>query len=137
MTIMDDNVLKDINIQHFKLVNGEEFIGLVRGTENNRILIEFPLMLNVMSLGAGKESFYFTEWMPMARDEVIHVYPTTIITHSEVTDQFKEHYIRTALKFKEKPNTVYGADEDDIYDEMFDNDDEDFDNVVSINKTIH
>ena len=51
MTIMDEETLDEINIQHFKLVNGEEFIGLVRGTEDNRILVEFPLMLNVMSLG--------------------------------------------------------------------------------------
>ena len=139
MTIMDEETLNDINIQHFKLINGEEFIGLVRGTEENRILVEFPLMLNVMSLGRGRESFYFTEWMPMAREEVQAVYPNTIISHSEVTDQFKEHYIRTALRFKDKPNTIFhGEPEDDIYDDdMLDELDEDFDVRDYISKTIH
>lgn len=139
MTIMDEETLDEINIQHFKLINGEEFIGLVRGTEDNRILVEFPLMLNVMSLGRGRESFYFTEWMPMARTEIMSVYPNTIITHTEVTDQFKEHYIRTALKFKEKPNTVFHGDNDNDDDDIYDEDmlDEDFDVMDYINKTIH
>ena len=136
MTIMDEETLNDINIQHFKLVNGEEFIGLVRGTEKNRILVEFPLMLNVMNLGNGRESFFFTEWMPMSRTEIQSVYPNTIVTHSEVSDQFKEHYIRTALRFRERPNTVFhGEPEHDIYDdEMLD---DDFDVRDHISKTIH
>jgi len=135
-----DESLKDVNIQHFKLVSGEEFIGLVRGTDDNRVVIEFPLMINLMVMGSGKESFYFTEWMPMAKDEIVHVYPSSIITHSEVTDQFKEHYIRTALKFKDRPSGIYQSDDnngDDIYDEMFDDEEDEFNNVVNINKTIH
>ena len=90
---MKDEELNDVNIQHFKLINGDELIALVRGSEGSRILLEFPLMLNVMPMGSGKESFYFTEWMPMTKDEVIQVYATSIISHSECTDEFKEHYI--------------------------------------------
>ena len=83
---MKDEELNDVNIQHFKLINGDELIALVRGSEGSRILLEFPLMLNVMPMGSGKESFYFTEWMPMTKDEVIQVYATSIISHSECTD---------------------------------------------------
>ena len=130
---MKDEELNDVNIQHFKLINGDELIALVRGSEGSRILLEFPLMLNVMPMGSGKESFYFTEWMPMTKDEVIQVYATSIISHSECTDEFKEHYIRTALKFKQTEAPKYNYTEDDIYDD----DDEEYDNVIPINTTIH
>jgi hypothetical protein len=64
---------------------------------------------------------------------VIQVYATSIISHSECTDEFKEHYIRTALKFKQTEAPKYNYTEDDIYDD----DDEEYDNVIPIKTTIH
>ena len=66
--------LDNIDIRHFKLTNGDEVIGLIRGHDEVQVFIEFPLLLNIISLSPEKEQYYYTEWMPMAGDQLIKVY---------------------------------------------------------------
>ena len=44
----EELTLKDIDIRHFKLMNGDEIVGLVRGHDEIQVFIEFPLLLNIM-----------------------------------------------------------------------------------------
>jgi len=122
--------LDNIDIRHFKLTNGDEVIGLVRGHDEVQVFIEFPLLLNIISLSPEKEQYYYTEWMPMAGDQLIKVYFGSIVAQSKCTDQFKEQYIRTALRLKETPTNVLNE-----MDEYFE--DEVFDSIMSARKTIH
>ena len=122
--------LDNIDIRHFKLTNGDEVIGLVRGHDEVQVFIEFPLLLNIISLSPEKEQYYYTEWMPMAGDQLIKVYFGSIVAQSKCTDQFKEQYIRTALRLKETPTNVLNEMDEDFEDEVFDS-------IMSARKTIH
>jgi hypothetical protein len=122
--------LDNIDIRHFKLTNGDEVIGLIRGHDEVQVFIEFPLLLNIISLSPEKEQYYYTEWMPMAGDQLIKVYFGSIVAQSKCTDQFKEQYIRTALRLKETPTNVLNEMDEDFEDEVFDS-------IMSARKTIH
>jgi len=122
--------LDNIDIRHFKLTNGDEVIGLVRGHDEVQVFIEFPLLLNIISLSPEKEQYYYTEWMPMAGDQLIKVYFGSIVAQSKCTDQFKEQYIRTALRLKETPTNVLNEMDEDFEDEVFDS-------IMSARKIIH
>ena len=118
----EELTLKDIDIRHFKLMNGDEIVVLVRGHDEIQVFIEFPLLLNIMSLSPDKEQYYYTEWMPMAGDQLIKVHFGSIVAQSKCVDSFKEQYIRTALRLKESPTQVFDSSEmdEDFEDEVFD-----------------
>ena len=126
----EELTLANIDIHHFKLTNGDEIVGLVRGHDEAQVFIEFPLLLNIISLSPEKEQYYYTEWMPMAGDQLIKVYFGSIVAQSKCTDQFKEQYIRTALRLKETPTNVLNEMDDDFEDEVFDS-------IMNAGKTIH
>ncbi len=126
----EELTLDNIDIRHFKLTNGDEIVGLVRGHDEVQVFIEFPLLLNIISLSPEKEQYYYTEWMPMAGDQLIKVYFGSIVAQSKCTDQFKEQYIRTALRLKETPTNVLNEMDDDFEDEVFDS-------IMNAGKTIH
>ena len=126
----EELTLDNIDIRHFKLTNGDEIVGLVRGHDESQVFIEFPLLLNIISLSPEKEQYYYTEWMPMAGDQLIKVYFGSIVAQSKCTDQFKEQYIRTALRLKETPTNVLNEMDDDFEDEVFDS-------IMNAGKTIH
>ena len=126
----EELTLDNIDIRHFKLTNGDEIVGLVRGHDEVQVFIEFPLLLNIISLSPEKEQYYYTEWMPMAGDQLIKVYFGSIVAQSKCTDQFKEQYIRTALRLKETPTNVLNEMDDDFEDEVFDS-------IMNAGKIIH
>lgn len=126
----EELTLDNIDIRHFKLTNGDEIVGLVRGHDEVQVFIEFPLLLNIISLSPEKEQYYYTEWMPMAGDQLIKVYFGSIVAQSKCTDQFKEQYIRTALRLKETPTNVLNEMDEDFEDEVFDS-------IMNAGKTIH
>ena len=66
----------------------------------------------------------------MAGDQLIKVYFGSIVAQSKCTDQFKEQYIRTALRLKETPTNVLNEMDEDFEDEVFDS-------IMSARKTIH
>ncbi len=127
-----ENVLDTINIQHLKLVSGDEVVGLIRAMEKDRLVIESPLSLNMMPTLGDTESFFFTEWMPMSDNNVISIYINSIVATTPCNDLFKEHYIRTALKFKVRPIPIFEDDEGE--DEYID--DDGF-NIDEDNDTMH
>lgn len=126
----EELTLDNIDIRHFKLTNGDEIVGLVRGHDEIQVFIEFPLLLNIISLSPEKEQYYYTEWMPMAGDQLIKVYFGSIVAQSKCTEQFKEQYIRTALRLKETPTNVLNEMDDDFEDEVFDS-------IMNAGKIIH
>ena len=108
---MHQTALDEVNIRHFKLVSGDEILALVNTIEDNYCLVEQPLSLNVMHISEGKESYYFSEYMPLVkRDGPIILHMNSIVAHCEADDEFKEQYVRTCLKFRADP-TVNEIDE--------------------------
>lgn len=78
--------MKDLNIKHLKLINGEEVISLVNQTVGDDLILEFPLLLNSI-YDNNTNTYYFTKYMNLTNDNLIHMNFRNIIAYSSVTDE--------------------------------------------------
>ena len=92
--------MKDLNIKHIKLINGEEIISLVNQSIGDDLILEFPLLLNTI-YDNNSNTYYFTKYMNLTNDSLIHMNVRNIIAYSTVTDDIKRKYIVSSLSYKE------------------------------------
>ena len=92
--------MKDLNIKHLKLINGEEIISLVNQSIGDDLILEFPLLLNTI-YDNNSNTYYFTKYMNLTNDSLIHMNVRNIIAYSSVTDDIKRKYIVSSLSYKE------------------------------------
>ena len=92
--------MKDLNIKHLKLINGEEIISLVNQSIGDDLILEFPLLLNSI-YDNNTNTYYFTKYMNLTNDSLIHMNVRNIIAYSSVTDDIKRKYIVSSLSYKE------------------------------------
>ena len=102
----EDKVYDDVNIRHFKLVNGEEVISYVGSDKSEDTLIHLERPLQIHRMGMG--SFFFSKWHPFSKTDDCVVNPNQVVSHSECADIVKERYIKICLDIsKDKSETEF------------------------------
>lgn len=99
----------DMDIQHFKLVDGNEIIGYINSSDNNKVFVERPMTLNLAMALDGHDTYYFTKYMPFTKENIVTFHLNNIVSFSEVRNDIKETYIRAALKVEIK-DSLYDLD---------------------------
>tara|TARA_Y100000385_G_scaffold268115_1_gene304844 strand:+ start:528 stop:911 length:384 start_codon:yes stop_codon:yes gene_type:complete len=87
-----------LNIRHFKLMNGEEIIGLLAIKNDDNYIIERPVRINPSLLGG----IQFSAWFPFSEDKQFKVLKSSIIQHVPIAESIKDTYVDFALKM-DKP----------------------------------
>lgn len=95
---VDEN---DLNIKHIKLSNGDEIVTLVDNIVGDDIILEFPLLLNSIQTAEGSYTYYFTKYMALTDDLVVHLNGKNIIAYSTVSEEVEDKYIRASLNYRE------------------------------------
>ena len=67
------------NIQHIRLINGEELIGDVVDYYDNKILVSQPLLVNERMSQTGKSAIVLTKYIPFSSSSFPGASPTSII----------------------------------------------------------
>ena len=132
---MKNHPLANVNIKIIKLSNSEEIISLVNRVEKDNIVLESPMLLNVVISDYDKYTYYLTNWMPMSNDQIINVSINNIIAYSNVNNSIKENYVRASLSFKDSATERNDYFDDTYDDDTYDDDDEE-DSILN-NKIIH
>ena len=86
--------MEQLNIRHFKLMNGEEIIGLVAHNNDDNFIIERPVRLHPSLLGGTQ----FSSWFPFSESKQFKVLKTAIIQHVPIAESIKDTYVNFALK---------------------------------------
>jgi hypothetical protein len=86
--------MEGLNIRHFKLMNGEEIIGLVAVKNDNNYIIERPVKIHPSLLGGVQ----FSAWFPFSEDKQFKVLKSNIIQHVPIAESIKDTYVNFALK---------------------------------------
>jgi len=107
----------NVNIRHLKFVSGEEVIGIMSKDEDASWCLEKPLLLN-MAPHPYKSTYFFSDWMPLAKEEVCTLNPSTIISHVECSDDIKERYIRVCLGIRQDERLNQREYPDEYMDEL-------------------
>lgn len=129
------NLLEDLPIKHIRLVNGDQIVSYVQRLEDDSVILEQPLQLHPVMSTNERESktytFYFTRYMPLTDNRLVHLNPVNIVTYSDVTDDVMERYISSALEASAE------KDRADRIDQALDDTLKDFRNDLDGVNTLH
>ena len=128
--------LSDIDIRHFKLSSGDEVISLVSKDDTDAVVIQQPMKMH-SNLGQNSQSYYFTDWQPMAKLNTCAISKLHIISFVECADDVKEKYIKMCLDDESSANSGTYLDIESDSDELDMELDEYLDPLPDGNPTIH
>ena len=94
--------MESLNIRHFKLMNGEEIIGLLAIKNDDNYIIERPVKLNPSMLGG----IQFTSWFPFSEAKQFKVFKSSILQHVPIAETIKDTYVQFALKMDKPIQTI-------------------------------
>ena len=90
--------MKELDVRHFKLLNGDDIIALVADKNDDNIVVERPVVVSNTLLGG----FQFAPWFPFSNNKNYKILKSSIVEHVGVAEEVKETYVKFALKLKEK-----------------------------------
>jgi|TARA_R110000744_G_scaffold115670_3_gene216481 hypothetical protein len=99
--------IKDIDIRHFKLTNGEDLICYVQSSTEHAFIVERPAVVRLTSDGIHT----FGDWFPFSDKKMFKIMKKFVINHTEVVDETKESYIKFSCQ-----DIIAEEITDDIYD---------------------
>ena len=105
--------MEGLNIRHFKLMNGEEIIGLVANTNDDNYIIERPVRLHPSVLGGVQ----FTAWFPFSDNKTFKVLKSNIIQHVPIAETIKDTYVQFALKMDKPIETIQTKSDSELLEE--------------------
>tara|TARA_B100000575_G_C23093832_1_gene630739 strand:+ start:893 stop:1288 length:396 start_codon:yes stop_codon:yes gene_type:complete len=90
--------METLNIRHFKLVNGEELIGLVAVKNDDNFIVEQPVAIGTNLVGG----FSFTPWFPFSEHKNYKIELTHIVNHVQVAEDVKQAYVDFVLSLDKR-----------------------------------
>jgi hypothetical protein len=80
------------NIQHIRLINGEEIIGDIIDYYDNKLLISCPLVVSEKMTPGGKSAIVLTKYMPFATTNICEISTNHIITTTDLHEEMIRYY---------------------------------------------
>ena len=105
--------MEGMNIRHFKLMNGEEIIGLVAVKNKDSYIVERPVRLNPSMLGG----IQFSAWFPFSDAKQFKLRMSDIIQHVPVAESIKETYVQFALKMDKPVEAIQSKTDQELLQE--------------------
>mgnify|MGYP001103417707 FL=1 len=105
--------MEQLNIRHFKLMNGEEIIGLLAHSNEDNLIIERPVRLHPSLLGGTQ----FSSWFPFSESKQFKVLKTAIIQHVPIAESIKDTYVNFALKMDQPISMPQTKTDEELFDE--------------------
>jgi|TARA_R110000782_G_C14594872_1_gene390222 hypothetical protein len=90
--------MEDLNIRHFKLVNGEDIIAIVSSKNKDNWLVERPVVVVNGLLGG----YTFTPWFPFSNTKAHKILMDKIVNSTGIDPDVKESYLNFVLSLKKK-----------------------------------
>ena len=127
--------MDNLNIRQFKLINGEDVIGVLNVKNDDNYIIERPVVLLPNLLG----NMQFSHWFPLSSQKTFKLYKNRIVHHVPLDEYLHETYIKFVLETKRpeyKLQTVKEAVQDMVTRER-EMIEEDYLDVPEPKETIH
>lgn len=123
--------MTELDIRQIKLISGEEIICLVSSDNETTYLVERPLVVQSLLGSPGK--YQLLPWFSLSNSNLISIDKTHIISHAEVDDDIKRHYV--TLSLEEGEGDV--EDQLDFFDNIDDENDDYPDYLTGPDKIVH
>ena len=127
--------MDNLNIRQFKLINGEDVIGVLNVKNDDNYIIERPVVLLPNLLG----NMQFAHWFPLSSQKVFKLYKNRVVHHVPIDEYLHKTYIDFVLNTQRpeyKLQTVKDAVQDMVTRER-ELIEEDYLDVPEPKETIH
>ena len=96
-----------LNIRQFKMMNGEEIIGLVNQKEPSSYIIERPFQIKPTMMGG----FSLLPWFPFSSQKLFKIEKEFIMHSVEIDEDMKTEYIKLAAASRKQPKPVLDSED--------------------------
>jgi len=90
---------EELNIRQLKLVSGDDIIALVHKKDNLMVAIERPMKI-IHNLFGG---YQLVPWFVFSNQTLFTLDPRQVLQHCEVSNDFKETYIKVSTEVVAPP----------------------------------
>lgn len=91
----DEDVVKDLPIRQFKLMNGDEIIALVTSMNESNYIVDRPFKINKQH--TNNDSYQLIPWFDLSLSNRFTIDKSMVVAHANVTTSIKETYIKFAV----------------------------------------
>ena len=95
-----EEVIKDLAIRQFKLMNGDEIIGLVANNNETNFIIDRPFRVEVNK--HKNDAYNLVPWFDLSLSNTFTIDKSMVVAHADVADSIKQTYIKFAISLDEK-----------------------------------
>jgi len=104
-----------VNIRQFKLMNGDEIIGLVESINETNYMIDRPFKVIVNPIKT--DAFNLVPWFDLSLSNTFTIDKSMVVAHAAVAGNIKETYVKFAISLDEKVNDIDDLDIEDFEDD--------------------
>ena len=90
---------EEVQIRHFKLINGDQIIAAVNSKNKDNWFLGTPVQVSNALLGG----FSFSPWFPFSKEDNYKVKFHNVVQSTQVDNDIKEAYIKFVLSLKDNP----------------------------------
>lgn len=106
--------VEDMNIRHFKLINGDNVLALVHKKEQGRVIVERPVLVNETIIGG----FTLRPWFAFSSQTMYTILDSDIMAHVHVDHDVKHTYIKAVTSDIPPPDIMTEEDLSDEYEQL-------------------
>ena len=103
--------LETLQIRQFKLMNGDEIIGLVANDNTSNFIVDRPFKVEVNKY--KHDAYQLVPWFDLSLSNTFTIDKSMVVAHAAVANNIKETYIKFALALDENTNNINDDDDDD------------------------
>ena len=89
--------LDTMDVQHLRLVDGQEIIAYINSVDGAMIITERPMLVHSIQ-NKGFDTYFFSKYMPFAELNLVKINSRNVIAATRVRNDIKEKYIQAAIE---------------------------------------
>tara|TARA_B100000085_G_scaffold189076_1_gene173037 strand:+ start:316 stop:693 length:378 start_codon:yes stop_codon:yes gene_type:complete len=104
-----EEVVKDLAIRQFKLMNGDEIVGLVANHNETNFVLDRPF--RVIPNKLKNDAYQLVPWFDLSLSNTFTIHKSMVVAHADVATSIKETYLKFAISL-DKEVTKIDQDEE-------------------------
>jgi len=103
-------VVKDLAIRQFKLMNGDEIICLVASSNETNFVVDRPF--RVQNNKNNNDAYQLVPWFDLSLSNTFTIDRSMVVAHADVAISIKETYLKFAVSLDKELTDVAENDND-------------------------
>jgi|TARA_Y100000033_G_C2736015_1_gene105920 hypothetical protein len=99
-----EEVVKDLAIRQFKLMNGDEIVGLVANHNETNFVLDRPF--RVIPNKLKNDAYQLVPWFDLSLSNTFTIHKSMVVAHADVATSIKETYLKFAISLDKEVTNI-------------------------------